>query len=151
MSDSCFYRNGLHFECQRCSGCCRHDPGFVYLSEQDLVRLLDWSAMERDAFISSYCRWVPRGDGQEYLCLLEKPGYDCILWDNGCIAYESRPYQCSSYPFWQSLLTDEDWWDANAQDCPGIGKGRLYSREEIEERLEKRRKEPYIHRKVTEV
>lgn len=141
-----FYKDGLRFECKRCSACCRHDPGFVYLSENDLERLTAWSALGRDEFIGKYCRWVSRGSNEEYLCLLEKPGYDCILWDNGCIAYDARPLQCSSYPFWSSLLRDEDWWEANARDCPGINSGRLYTAEEIERHLERRRREPYVRR-----
>lgn len=142
-----FYADGLHFSCQRCSGCCRHDPGVVRLSEQDLARLLAWSGLDRDGFISKYCRWVDRGDGTENLCLLEKKNYDCILWDQGCTAYESRPFQCSSYPFWPSLLRDEDWWAANAADCPGVNKGTLHERKEIESFLERRKREPYIMRK----
>ena len=31
-----FYKDGLNFECQRCSFCCGHSPGFVYLSQRDL-------------------------------------------------------------------------------------------------------------------
>lgn len=144
--NSPFYSKGLRFSCQRCSACCRHDPGFVHLSENDLNRLCSWSSLAREDFISTYCRWVDRSDGYEYLCLLEKRNYDCILWDNGCIAYEYRPYQCSSYPFWPSLLIDEDWWEANAQDCPGVNQGRLYTKEEIESFLSKRRAEPYIRK-----
>jgi uncharacterized protein len=145
MSDE-FYRDGLRFACQRCSGCCRFDPGIVNLSEQDLKRLLAWSGLTRDAFIAQYCRWVPKSDGFEYLCLLEKPNYDCILWDGGCIAYEARPFQCSSYPFWPSLLSDEDWWEANAQDCPGVNVGELHGKDEIKAYLTRRRAEPYIRR-----
>jgi Fe-S-cluster containining protein len=144
--DEPFYSNGLRFSCQRCSGCCRHDPGFVNLSEEDLGRLIQWAKMGREEFISIYCRWADRGDGYEYLCLKEKKNYDCILWDGGCIAYEARPFQCSSYPFWPSLLRDEDWWDANARDCPGIGKGDLHRIGEIETALAKRKAEPYIRR-----
>jgi Fe-S-cluster containining protein len=146
--DEPFYANGLKFSCQRCSSCCRFDPGFVQLSEKDLESLMSWSSLSREDFIGKYCRWLLQADGCEYLCLLEKPGYDCILWDNGCIAYGARPFQCSSYPFWPSLLTDEDWWEANAQDCPGVNHGVTHGRDEIEAYLTRRRLEPYIRRKV---
>ena len=33
------------------------------------------------------------------LCLKEKPNFDCILWKDGCEAYEGRPVQCRTYPF----------------------------------------------------
>ncbi|HKL85035.1 MAG TPA: YkgJ family cysteine cluster protein [Treponemataceae bacterium] len=141
-----FYSNGLRFTCQRCSACCRFDPGFVNISEQDLTRLCTWSGMTREVFIETYCRWVNRFDGYEYLYLLEKDNCDCILWDQGCIAYEYRPLQCSSYPFWPSTMMDKDYWDAYAQTCPGINTGSLHSMEEIEGHLTRRRSEPYIRR-----
>lgn len=143
-----FYKDGLNFSCQRCSSCCRHDPGFVNLSKDDIENLQKWSNFDKEHIIDSFCRWVDRGDGYDYLCLKEKPGYDCILWDEGCIAYEYRPLQCSSYPFWASLVSDQDWWESNAQHCPGIDKGMLYSRSEIEEHLTRRRNHPYIRRKA---
>ena len=31
-----FYDDGLQFECARCSYCCRHEPGYVFLSDNDL-------------------------------------------------------------------------------------------------------------------
>lgn len=141
-----FYQNGLRFTCQRCSACCRHDPGFVNLSEVDMNRLLEWSGLSRTDFIEKYCRWVEKGDGSEYLCLKEKKNYDCILWSDGCIAYQFRPYQCSSYPFWPSLVHNEDWWDANANDCPGIGKGEIHDQAKIAACLAQRKAEPYIRR-----
>ena len=143
-----FYKDGLRFSCQRCSSCCRHDPGFVNLSEIDLEKLTKWATLEREDFIERYCRWVEKPDGWEYLCLKEKPNYDCILWESGCVAYDARPFQCSSYPFWSSLVTDEDWWEANGRDCPGVNKGALHSREEIARHLPRRRAEPYIRRKA---
>jgi Fe-S-cluster containining protein len=143
-----FYKDGLCFSCQRCSSCCRFDPGFVNLSEQDLEKLQKWATMDRENCISSWCRWVSKGDGFEYLCLKEKSNFDCILWDNGCMAYELRPLQCSSYPFWSSLLSDIDWWEANGRDCPGINKGKRHELAEIEGHLTARKSQPYIRRKA---
>ncbi|HUX21603.1 MAG TPA: YkgJ family cysteine cluster protein, partial [Spirochaetia bacterium] len=34
-----FYQDGLRFECTRCDACCRHEPGYVFLSQTDLRRL----------------------------------------------------------------------------------------------------------------
>lgn len=141
-----FYTDGLRFSCQRCSSCCRFDPGIVNVSEQDLENLQEWARLDRETVIKTLCRWVPKGDGYEYLCLQEKQDFDCILWDNGCIAYEKRPLQCSSYPFWSSLLSDKNWWDANACDCPGINVGTLHDKKEIDDHLTRRRKHPYIRR-----
>jgi Fe-S-cluster containining protein len=82
-------------------------------------------------FIDTYCRWIPYFDNTEILALKEKPDFDCILWDNGCSAYDARPVQCTTYPFWDLFLADRDLWDAEALECPGINQGDLYSFDEI--------------------
>ena len=142
-----FWKDGLRFSCARCSGCCRFDPGFVYLSERDLVSLQQWASLERDAFIKSFCRWVLQGDGYEYLCLKERANYDCILWNKGCIAYQNRPFQCSSYPFWACLLETPFGWEMNARSCPGINNGTWHSPQEIQSLLDKAQQFPVIKRK----
>lgn len=127
-----FYKDGLCFECQQCSHCCRHEPGYVYLSERDLNKLLEFFKTDKESFIEKYCRYVPYYDGSEVLCLKEKPGYDCIFWDNGCKAYEARPLQCSTYPFWSFILKSKKDWDFEAASCPGINKGKKHMYNEIE-------------------
>ncbi len=145
--DKNFWVKGLHFSCSQCSACCRFDPGFVFLSEADLSNLLEWSAMKREEFIQVYCRWVILSDRFEYLCLREKSNYDCILWKDGCTAYKFRPRQCSAFPFWDSVLKDKDSWELYAQDCPGIGRGKFYSGDEIKKVLDSQKREPLIRRK----
>lgn len=79
------------------------------------------------------------------LCLKERPNFDCVFWtEAGCSVYEARPVQCSTYPFWSTLVETEGSWREEARDCPGIGRGGLLSREEIEERLWRRRSEATI-------
>ena len=129
-----FYKNGLHFGCERCSFCCGHSPGFVYLSLHDLTALCSHKKMSISRFISEYCRWADYYEGKQVLALLEKTNYDCILWENGCSCYEARPIQCSTYPFWSWMIKDETTWRECAEDCPGMrnDKGRLWTFEEIE-------------------
>lgn len=141
-----FWKDGLYFSCAQCSSCCRFDPGFVYLSEQDLEKLQEWAHLKRNDFIQKFCRWVLQGDGYEYLCLQELPNYDCILWKNGCIAYNYRPFQCSSYPFWDYLLVNKQRWESNARSCPGINCGRWHSPEEIQDLLDTAQRFPVIRR-----
>ena len=31
-----FYAEGLRFSCERCSACCRGEPGYVFLTKEDL-------------------------------------------------------------------------------------------------------------------
>ena len=149
MQRELFWKDGIRFSCTQCSSCCRYDPGFVYLSPRDLDALLEWAALDRHAFIRKFCRWVLQGDGYEYLCLKELPNYDCILWNNGCIAYNYRPFQCSSYPFWDYLLESERRWNINARSCPGINCGKWHSAEEIRGVLDTAKRFPIIRRKKT--
>lgn len=149
--NSVFTNDGLNFSCSQCSDCCRIDPGVVFLSENDLATLLRWSLMTKDDFITVYCRWVCHSDGYEYLCLKEKSNYDCILWKNGCIAYEFRPLQCSTFPFWSHIVNDKKEWQAMAHSCPGIGKGKFHSTYEIEKLLKEQEQNPSIRRKIATV
>ncbi len=126
-----FFQEGLCFECNRCSDCCRISPGVVYLSQSDLTSLCQWFNLEEEVFISQFCRWIPYYEGKEALSLLEKKNYDCIFWENGCKAYGARPVQCSTYPFWSWILKDRSTWDSEAKECPGINKGRKWSGDEI--------------------
>jgi hypothetical protein len=135
-----FFADGLRFRCTRCSACCRYDPGFVFLSRTDADALADFFRMDYSSFVQVYCRWVPAGGGVEYLSLKEKSNYDCFLWgERGCSAYEARPLQCRTFPFWESIT---------AADCPGIGQGPLIPREEIDRLSSLRAADPVVTRSV---
>lgn len=132
MSDI-FYKNGLKFSCKRCSQCCGHSPGFVYLSKTDLLKLCDFHQLSVKDFVEKYCRWADYYGGTTVLALQEKKNYDCILWNQGCTSYEARPIQCSTYPFWSWMVNDKTAWDDVAKDCPGMNQGQLWDANYIEE------------------
>jgi len=137
-----FYSNGLCFSCTRCSACCRGGPGLVFLTRPDLRRLLAFLSLDFKAFYAKYCRLWEIETGSFALCLKEKPGYDCIFWEkDGCAVYSARPVQCSTFPFWASIVESEESWNDAARDCPGIGRGPSVSAQEIEECLWRRRAE----------
>lgn len=139
-----FYKEGLRFECTRCSSCCRFDPGFVFLSYHDLERLLEKTEMDRESFLRKYCRAV-YVNGVYRLSLKEKENYDCILWeDGGCIVYDARPLQCSSFPFWADNLRNINNWNHLEQSCPGVNHGAVHSMEEIDGILKLRKEEPIM-------
>ncbi|MGL4981988.1 MAG: YkgJ family cysteine cluster protein [Treponemataceae bacterium] len=133
----CFYKNGLAFSCTQCSCCCRHEPGFVYVSQNDLEKLAAHFNITEQEFVKKYCRWVScykahdSANLAEALCLNETPQFDCVFWKNGCQAYEARPVQCRTYPFWDFLLHSEASWNAEKKSCPGIGTGSIKSFEQI--------------------
>jgi Fe-S-cluster containining protein len=131
-----FYVDGLNFSCIRCSSCCRHESGFVFLSEKDLLSLERALSLLRPQFIALYCRWVRSGSLQ-LLSLKEKSNYDCIFWKDACSVYHARPLQCRSFPFWESILSSSDTWEAATLSCPGIGSGRHYSVAEIDAWIKK--------------
>lgn len=144
-----FYSDGLRFSCTRCSACCTGEPGFVFLSKDDVKRLLSILDLDFSTFFRDYCRLVDVGTGNS-LSLREKElprtgkasqSCDCILWsDRGCTAYEGRPIQCSTYPFWSTIVESPASWKDEALFCPGIGSGTLWSKSYIEEALYNRRK-----------
>ena len=135
----CFYEKGLRFECTGCRYCCSCEPGYVFLSRKDAMRLAEATGLSLDAFIEVYCRKIDMGVFK-LISLKEKENFDCIfLSETGCSVYDARPEQCRTYPFWASVMEDRESWDNEASSCPGIGKGRLYSKREIERLLSQRR------------
>ena len=135
MEEAC-YSDGLDFSCRQCSFCCCGFPGVVLLSQTDLDRLAKWAELTAEQFTAIYCRWMESDDGKKYLSLREKKNMECIFWDKGCSAYQARPTQCRTYPFWTSVLKDRDSWQKESHDCPGINSGSHHSKEEIQEQLE---------------
>jgi Fe-S-cluster containining protein len=146
MGDQPFYAAGLRFSCARCSSCCRHESGFVYLSENDLSRLAHAFKMEYTAFIQTWCRWVPF-DGAERLSLKEKSNFDCIFWNAGCTVYDARPLQCRAFPFWDNVVCSPQAWETAGRGCPGINTGEARAREEIERFLRMMEEELVIERR----
>jgi Fe-S-cluster containining protein len=137
-----FYSDGLQFSCTQCHSCCRHDPGFVFLTNFDIKRYMNFFRLSRQDFLDKYCRIVDYSDGMRY-SLREKSNYDCLFWENGCTTYEARPWQCRSYPFWDHILENRASWDNQAVHCPGMNQGKLRTREEIEAWALLRKNEPW--------
>jgi hypothetical protein len=124
-----WYSAGLRFECQRCSDCCRGEPGYVWVERDEIERMAERLGLLPDEFMRSYVRRVHRR-----LSLRELPGGDCVLWgghDRGCLVYDARPVQCRTFPFWPSCLRTREDWERVAQRCRGVGRGRLYTAAEI--------------------
>jgi Fe-S-cluster containining protein len=142
-----FYTDGLRFSCTRCSSCCRYESGYVFLSRKDLDILSAALDTVPEDFIKIWCRWVWLGGETEYLSLKEKLNYDCVFWKDGCTVYQSRPLQCRTFPFWESILVSSAAWEGASRECPGMGHGELYDMARIEERLRTRLAQPLITRK----
>lgn len=130
-----FYRDGIRFACQGEGRCCvtRGRYGHVYLSFSDRRRLAVRHRMSTSEFTALYAKKV---DG---LFELRYTGNDCPFFqDNRCRVYEARPWQCRTWPFWPENMNSRVWENEVASWCPGAGKGRLYTAEEIENFLKKK-------------
>ncbi len=133
-----FYEKGLRFECQAgCSGCCGGFPGYVWLDrESDVPRISRFLGLSEGDFLARYTRVV---EGRISLKDLPDQKWNCVMLKEGrCSIYAVRPTQCRTYPFWASNLAARSQWDALADECPGIGKGRIYTQTEIETILDER-------------
>ncbi|MCR4676503.1 MAG: YkgJ family cysteine cluster protein [Sphaerochaetaceae bacterium] len=137
---ACFYEKGLKFTCQGCGYCCSSEPGYVFLSETDIKTMSEGLGLSRDKFIDTYCRYVDMG-AFYLVSLLEKENYDCIFMNGkGCGAYEFRPLQCRTYPFWANVMESQETWDEESRLCPGMNKGQLHTKNEINSALNSRLK-----------
>ncbi len=118
----------IRFECiNDCSNCCQLSGGFVYLTEDEAVAIARYMETSEDLFMEWFVRWI-----DEKLALVDGPEEHCIFLENGrCSIYPVRPKQCRTYPFWPENMETKDRWALTKQMCPGIGKGRLFSAEEI--------------------
>jgi hypothetical protein len=139
-----WYSDGLRFKCQRCSSCCIGTPGLVFLTKNDLCALSKKMEMPIKDFVVAYCRIIPYMDGY-YLSLQENSDFSCVLWaERGCVAYDSRPLQCRTYPFWPSVLETRRTWVIESTDCPGIEKGALIDPFEIEKVVDRQGRADYL-------
>jgi len=129
-------RRGLRFKCTMCGACCSGPPGYVLVSDAEVVALAARLGLGRDEFVARYTQETIKGRS-----LIEKQsehGYDCVFLDREsvpghavCGVYEDRPAQCVSWPFWRSNVRSEEAWRRAGGVCPGLGKGKLYPPEYI--------------------
>ena len=125
---SYFFDQGLRFECQRCGACCTGESGFIFVDKREVVRIAKYLSQEVSCFIDNYLYAFRSG----YSIGEHKDGR-CLFYKEGCAIYPVRPTQCRTFPFWFENLRSFKRWRRAAKDCPGIGKGPLFSKEQIME------------------
>ena len=127
-----WYKDGLQFECKQCGRCCGGGPGYVWVTQNEIDALAKKLGLSSLLFEQVFVYTV-RGRKKS---LKEYPNGDCVLLDEklrGCKAYEDRPIQCKTWPFWPQNIDSPKSWAVTAKYCPGCDQGRLHSLEEIEE------------------
>ena len=126
--DGVWYADGLHFSCTRCNECCTGPPGFVWVTAPEVALMAACVGLPNNEFAELYCR-----SAWWRVSLKEHANGDCVLLTpQGCRVYPVRPSQCRTFPFWPDHLRARRQWEALKSRCPGVGQGRLYSREEVE-------------------
>ncbi len=111
----------LRFTCQPgCIACCDVE-GYVYLSEDDLLKAAKFLKMTAAAFEAKY---VYRTTHQ--IRLRKPPDRQCsFLLEGGCSIHPAKPTQCRLFPFWPEYVEDREEWQHLKKRCPGVGKGEL--------------------------
>ena len=133
-----WYKEGLHFQCAGCGGCCTGAPGYVWLTPEEEKQIADFLNISLDEFEKTYTRMVY--GLRRSLKEIPQSNYDCVFFNSEtkrCSIYDVRPAQCRTWPFWDSLLKSKSDWDEASQSCPGCNQGPLIPFEEIEIRRKK--------------
>ncbi|HDZ22705.1 hypothetical protein LCGC14_0644650 [marine sediment metagenome] len=129
-----WYAAGLAFECSGCGGCCAGpDEGYIWVTGEQIAAMAEHIALDEKEFRRQYVRKVGRR-----LSLKEHPTTkDCIFLQptNGgrsCSVYPVRPPQCRTWPFWPNNLATPQTWAWAGVRCPGVNRGPVHSRDEID-------------------
>ena len=125
-----FFDEGIRFECLRCGGCCTGEPGIVYAERMELEQIAMYLDVPFEVIEERFTNTFLNG-----YTIREVDDGRCIFYENGCVIYPVRPLQCSTFPFWFQNMRSVRAWKETCQRCPGIGRGRLFSKEEILERV----------------
>jgi Fe-S-cluster containining protein len=129
MNDKPWYHKGLRFSCQGCGNCCCGAPGQVLVTIQEVKAL----AEELDVSIEQFRAMYTHPVGNRWTSLKERRNHDCVFLDKHkrCRVYNLRPRQCRTWPFWKRNLSSPENWEGEAENCPGMNRGKFYTCEEI--------------------
>lgn len=125
-----WFADGLRFECTACGKCClNHGDGFnyVYSTRGERRAIAKHLGLSLKQFEADYCEKVG-----SHLSFISEDNACVFLEEGKCSIYEHRPSQCSTFPFWPELLSDEDTWEEDvASFCPGVGEGPVHELDAI--------------------
>jgi Fe-S-cluster containining protein len=141
-----WYAQGLRFTCSQCGNCCTGGPGYVWITTEEIAKMAAHLRLTVEQTVERYCRKI---DGKFSLKERRSPAglYDCVFLKETkvpgkgddkvvhtirqCTAYEVRPLQCRTWPFWPENLSSKSVWDHAAKRCHGMNVGRKFSLPQI--------------------
>lgn len=114
-----WYAEGLHFTCTQCGDCCTGAPGYVWLTDDELVAIASHLGQAVAEVRDLYTR---KAKGKR--TLREKSNGDCVFFDRkkGCTVYPVRPTQCRTWPFWKATSKRPKTGNAPAKPAPAPGR-----------------------------
>jgi Fe-S-cluster containining protein len=121
-----FFDKGLRFECKQCGACCTGEPGIIYIGRGEVKQVAKHLSIQVSELIEMYL--YPFMNGYS---VREHSDGRCFFYNDGCNIYAVRPKQCKTFPFWFENLRSHRKWLHISQECPGIGQGLLYSKEQV--------------------
>ncbi|HET6576471.1 MAG TPA: YkgJ family cysteine cluster protein [Fimbriiglobus sp.] len=127
-----WFADGLRFACTQCGKCCTGEPGFVWVTDEEVQAIAKSRGEPLREFVPLYTR-----EARGRRTLREKANGECIFYDKdkGCTVYRVRPRQCRTWPFWESNVESPETWQRTMEVCPGSGQGELIPVEEILRRV----------------
>jgi len=132
-SNDVWYKDGLRFKCTGCGNCCTGVPGAVWVTEEELQAIADYTGKSIGEVRLFYTRLIA---GR--VSLTEYANGDCTFFDGAtrrCTIYPVRPSQCRTWPFWAGNVESPEAWTQTQANCPGAGRGDFVPLEEILRRL----------------
>jgi Fe-S-cluster containining protein len=126
-----WYGTGLRFRCTQCGNCCRNHGEYTHvnLTEPEITRIAARLGLERADFLDRFCTKEP---SFHWTLRMDAPACPFLTAENRCSIYPVRPKQCATWPFWTENLDEATWNGPVRATCPGVGRGRLHSAEEVE-------------------
>jgi len=133
MAKDKWYQAGLRFSCTGCGNCCTGEPGYVWLTREEIGGIARFLGRGDEWLAKEQLRRV----GFRY-SLTEKSDGDCVFLKRtadgkrGCSIYPVRPLQCRTWPFWTCNLKSPEMWAEAGESCPGMNNGQTYNYDQIE-------------------
>lgn len=145
---------GVRFKCYGCGRCCRGEPGAIFFTDEEAVKIAEFLGISEEELRRKYVtkRWGEQSfteRSEDGSCIFLGRGKhfpsdgaaetaddaDCGGLENmprsRCSIYPVRPAQCRMFPFWPEVMLVREMWDYYAERCPGMNDGPLLRPEEI--------------------